>query len=298
MDKKCILHSDLENISVLKSHMHGLVKYFRWHIEKLSSLLRFNISGTGKRLTIFFNIHAYFKNMPERVYLDDEQNFVIRANGVQKYFISPKSAKWGFWSGISGRGKSIGSGYFLDLIEFNDGDLIIDCGAQVGDLLIYFENHKIKIEYVGFEPSFAEFKCLLKNTAPHKVQNFGLWHESNILEFYVSSLNADSSFIEPKEFTRIVKVPVKRLDEVERRRIKLLKLEAEGAEIEVLRGCENILRNIEYIAADCGFERGIKEENTFPDVINYLTARGFMVLKMIAPSGRNTVLFYNTKFTV
>ena len=48
-----------------------------------------------------------------------------------------------------------------------------------------------------------------------------------------------------------------RLDSIEslkNRNIKLLKLEAEGAELQVLYGCKNILNNIEYISADIGFE--------------------------------------------
>jgi len=77
----------------------------------------------------------------------------------------------------------------------------------------------------------------------------------------------------------------------------LLKLEAEGGEPEVLMGCIEILQNIDYISADLGFERGVSEENTFPEVINFLLYNGFNVVKAIAPSGRNTVLFKNSRVT-
>jgi hypothetical protein len=54
-------------------------------------------------------------------------------------------------------------------------------------------------------------------------------------------------------------------------------------------------KNIDYIAADLGFERGVLEENTFPAFINILLNNGFEVVSAIAPSGRNTILFKNSK---
>lgn len=86
-----------------------------------------------------------------------------------------------------------------------------------------------------------------------------------------------------------------RLDQVESRKIKLLKLEAEGGVLEVLHGARGILRNIAYIAADLGFERGPNEENTIPAVVNFLLASKFDLIKAIAPSRRETFLFRNTE---
>jgi FkbM family methyltransferase len=252
------------------------------------------LSGQGRRLQFFYNLHSIVRNHPDRLKYTKDEFYVINDNQNKKFFISPKSAKWGFWNGIANRGISIGNGYFLSEIPFENGDLVIDCGAQVGDLLIYFENLGISIEYIGIEPSDREFSALVKNISPHKALNIGLWFEKATLEFFVSSLNADSSFIEPREFTKKLLVPVERLDNLESRHIKLLKLEAEGAEIEVLKGCEKILKNIDYISADCGFERGIAEENTISDVVNFLLARNFILLRAIAPSGRNTFLFKNS----
>ena len=74
----------------------------------------------------------------------------------------------------------------------------------------------------------------------------------------------------------IVKVQTRRLDALlPDTRIKLLKLEAEGAEPEAIEGCRGILPRIEYISADVGFERGVEQTNTMAPVTNYLLANGF-----------------------
>ena len=51
--------------------------------------------------------------------------------------------------------------------------------------------------------------------------------------------------------------------------IKLLKLEAEGAELQVLYGCKNILNKIEYISADIGFELEQGTKSNKKEVISY-----------------------------
>jgi hypothetical protein len=103
----------------------------------------------------------------------------------------------------------------------------------------------------------------------------GLWSEESSLNFFVSSDNADSSFIEPLRYSEVVSVKAKRLDTLISEPVKLLKIEAEGGEPEVLLGCSQLLSNIEYITADLGFERGVLRESTLAPVTNYLLNNGF-----------------------
>ena len=53
-------------------------------------------------------------------------------------------------------------------------------------------------------------------------------------------------------------------------KIKLLKLEAEGYEPEILLGANKILDKIEYIAIDGGYERGKNSEETLSSQLNFL----------------------------
>ena len=52
-------------------------------------------------------------------------------------------------------------------IIFN-GDTVIDCGANVGELNVALKNRDIEINYIGFEPSPKEFKCLSINASNQK----------------------------------------------------------------------------------------------------------------------------------
>lgn len=276
--------------------MSFIRSYLGWHRNKISALLRHQLSGEKKRLVFFYNCHAKWAGIPDRLnYNKTDGTYFITGLKKTRYFVSSRFAKWGYWSGVKHKGNVIGNAYFLNEISFSAGDIVVDCGAYNGDLKQYFINLGVDIEYIGFEPSAEDFKCLKKNVFPSTVFNIGLWKEKGELDFFSSTLGADSSFIQPKTYTEIQKIKVDRLDNLITSKIKLLKIEAEGCEPEVIKGCERIFQNIDYITADLGFERGVLEENTFPGVINILLANGFEVVRAIAPSGRNTILFKNSK---
>ena len=76
--------------------------------------------------------------------------------------------------------------------------------------------------------------------------------------------------------------------ELKGKKIKLLKLEAEGAELEVLIGCENILMNIEYISADLGFELDQGTRSNEAEVTEFLLSHNFT---KIASNPRHINLF-------
>ena len=86
-------------------------------------------------------------------------------------------------------------------------------------------------------------------------------------------------------------VPSRRLENFIHKPVKLLKLEAEGAEPEILYGIGDKLKLIEYISADVGFERGIKEESTLVPVTNYLLENNFELISL--GIGRLSLLFRN-----
>ena len=57
-----------------------------------------------------------------------------------------------YLKGIYYRGEEIGERYLLKNINFFPGDIIYDCGANLGDLLLWFQNRQLKISYRAFEP--------------------------------------------------------------------------------------------------------------------------------------------------
>ncbi len=150
-----------------------------------------------------------------------------------------------------------------------------------------------KVRYIAFEPSRREYECLQANLPDALSYNEGLWNRSGTLDFYISSAGADSSLIEPQHYDKMVSVPVVRLDERIDEPIRLLKLEAEGAEPEALQGCERLLHKIDYVSADLGPERGARCENTVAPVVNHLLSHDFELLSVGTP--RLVLLFRNKR---
>jgi FkbM family methyltransferase len=168
----------------------------------------------------------------------------------------------------------------LSLVSFRENDLVVDCGANMGDLERYFAQNSIGVRYIGFEPNPHDFVCLQGNVGASKSRNVGLWNEESELSFFVNDAYASSSFIEPPEFTEIIHIPASTLStQFPNEKIRLLKLEAEGAEPEVLQGAKSILHQIDYVTADVGPERGIEEEETRDFVVDYLENFGFELIQ-------------------
>ena len=113
------------------------------------------------------------------------------------------------------------------------------------------------------------------------------------IDFYLSSSGADSSVYQPPNFESKVSVKQIRLDSIIDERVKLIKIDTEGSELEVVIGALNLLPRVEYVAIDLGFEKGVLQESTAPEVIDLLYQNNFKLFK-IAKNER--FLFKNTSF--
>lgn len=267
-------------------------------MKRLIALIyRSLILKTDKSFFCFlFNLRSLLIQSPSRISWKDEV-FIISDNDYPGYTYMARHQvainlffEWGFKKSS----KNIEEAYFLDKINFKDGDVIIDCGANIGVLKNYFFINNIDINYIGFEPSTTEFNCLKENVKPSTIHNIGLWNENTELKFYISSSNGDSTIIKPLEFDKIASIQVARLEEHINSRVKCLKLEAEGAEPEIIEGLGSKLNLVEYITADLGPERGIYEESTLVPVTNLLLIKGFELVEVQYP--RICALYKNKNF--
>ena len=256
------------------------------------SLIR---KSRGRPFCLLFNLRSALRGVDTRIQYDpSDAVFVAKSPKYTLHFRHEAQAYYACKRGIVRRTEILGATYFLPQIRFEPGDLVVDCGANVGELKYYFLENELPVEYIGIEPSPLEYRCLVENVAPSKTFNIGLWDSDGELEFYVSSQMADSSLIEPPTYDEVIKVPTRRLDSlIGDKPIKLLKLEAEGAEPEAIAGAEGILDRIEYISADLGFERGKDQTSTLAAVTNFLLARGFEIVTN--GNKRLTVLYRNTR---
>jgi FkbM family methyltransferase len=227
------------------------------------------------------------------------QDSLGAVKGRAEIAFARKERIWVYAKGVQSRIDTLGRIYGLSACSLTAGDVVIDCGANVGELSALVRQ-RYGCDVISVEPEPAEARCISFN-APgvREVVNAALWKEAGELSFYSKNRSADSSIFETLEYDHITKVPTLRLDDLAARhglaRIKLLKLEAEGAEPEILLGASETLRRIEYISADLGPERGLAKESTAAPVCNLLFAAGFEMVS-IYPK-RLVFLFRNRHLT-
>ena len=223
-----------------------------------------------------------------------KMHYAIEGGGNRRNFRDIRQNFYVYQLGISKRAADFAKEYMLNQIQFmGTNPVVIDCGANIGDLKLSLEHLNVKPRYIAFEPSPDEFECLEANSPDAEMFNIGLWNSMTQIDFYISTANADSSIIKPSSFSKKIQISANRLDKVliDTPVIDLIKLEAEGAEFEVIQGAEGILAKTRYIAADLGFERN--EESPLAEVTNFLVERSFRIVSFGYP--RIVVLFKNSK---
>lgn len=261
--------------------MNFLRNYIKFHVGMALAIYRSLLLKLDKKLfTLGFNIKSVLVSSPARLSWD-ANNFIVMDKSIKGFSYKihhQRQCNMAYEFGVRERAERLADAYFLNKVDFKDGDTFLDCGANVGDLKIWFNLAGISINYIGFEPSPVEFSCLKDNVHPSLVHNLGLWNKNGTLEFFISSQGADSSLIQPSKYDAKIDVPVAMLKEFVKSPVKMLKLEAEGAEPEILEGLGEKLALVEYISADLGYERGVECASTLAPVTNYLLNNGFELI--------------------
>jgi len=290
--------------------LSALKSYMRWHFYAFDKLFiailfrigerqfRSNNSVSILRCKVFallFNLRSSLLKRKVRVLFDSNAKMFIAFEGDKtRRFRDIRQNFYIYQYGIAKRAENFAKEYLLDQIQFTTSTpLVIDCGANIGDLKLSLEYLGLEPRYIAFEPAPDEFACLRANAPAEETYNAGLWNSTTEIDFYVSTANADSSIIKPESYTQSIRISASRLDEVKIQgsTIDLIKLEAEGAEYEVVQGAEGLLAKTRYISADLGFERG--GESTLAEVANFLTERDFKIVSFGYP--RIVLLFKNKK---
>lgn len=233
------------------------------------------------------NSHLTFKN----------NIFCIKESAKKIKFTIPERSIL-FRKGLNYRLNYLYKKYFLDKIEFRKNDIVIDCGSNIGELFFLLKK-KLKIRYIAFEPSPIVFKDLIKNTKSKKttLYNLALFHKETKKKFYFLDRYADSSLIKIKNYTKIRTIYCTTLDKIVRNlktKVKLIKIDAEGAEPEVLLGLKKYYSKVKYISVEAGFERGIKQLSTFKQCKKILKDKNFDLV--YSNNIQKTYLFKNTNF--
>lgn len=200
-------------------------------------------------------------------------------NGKNRVFVSDRKRLTLYRNGIGHRLNWLLSDYRLPIDLIRKGDVVVDIGANIGELGLWVEANGG--HYIAFEPDPTAYRAMQNNIFSGDLYDVALSDSNGTAAFYLNTAEADSSLFKPSAIHGTLSVRTAMLDsffdEVGMpHNIRLLKVEAEGMEPEVLTGALRTLGSVEYIAVDAGPERG--GENTIPDVFNILLEAGFEVL--------------------
>jgi len=207
---------------------------------------------------------------------NNEKNlFSIKENGHIHFFSSPKRGRWLYGKGLKQRGVEIAESYGIHLINFKKNDKVVDIGANYGDLTIFL-NKFSNIDYFAFEPDPEAFKSLIENSISENNFKIAISDFSGKTFFYLDPDLADSSLVHKSNCQKI-EVNVSTIDDIfTGQNIKLLKVETEGKELEVLNGSLNTLSKVEFVAIDGGTENN--NESTLGQCANLLQSFNFELI--------------------
>lgn len=217
-----------------------------------------------------------------------------RLEGGQKAFyleidgqriLTPAALIWrSYRRGFADRSARLAADFGLGKpFNVSPGEIVIDVGANVGDFSLAAAGCGARV--FAFDGDPAVCVCLRENVSniPEvTVANAILWKADEVVTFYSAPDRADSSLFLPpgKSIAASFRAVAQRLDGIADRhgigQVALLKIDAEGAEPEVLMGATELLARTRAVAIDTGPERN--GEETHVACCEILTECGFDIL--------------------
>jgi len=270
------------------------------YLYLISNLISRLQNSKFKTLALFIsNIKYKILRRPVRFFKYKNGGYYVKDNNQKHFFSDLPRGLTLYRFGLKSRAKELFDSYLLKNIKLQPNDVVIDCGANYGDLWLTLCNYIKPENYITFEPGWLEFHSLELNAPISNNNNIALSNTTGISTFFINETEADSSLIKPDFYTSSREVETLRLDDWRKNhtllKIKLFKLEAEGFEPEILKGAEEALKACEYVALDGGPERGVDRQETLTECINFLLHRNFEVVEINHQWRR--ALFRNTKLS-
>ena len=156
--------------------------------------------------------------------------------------------------------------------------LIIDCGAHVGVSVLYWKSLYPEARVIAFEPDPANFAFLEVNCSTVTgidLHNAAVWISNGIASFTPigSTLGHMSELTGRQDRLERVMVKTERLGDYLETDVDLLKLDIEGAEVDVLADCAEGLANVRNIFVE--FHSFIDRPQRLATLVSILEQCGF-----------------------
>lgn len=178
-------------------------------------------------------------------------------------------------------------------IEYSGAACVVDIGANKGQFSLACRAWLPDAVIHAFEPLASEadrFERLFENDPKVFLHRVALGEAERSAAFHVASRADSSSLLAPGEgqaqafgvsSDRVIEVPVKRLDAAldlaALPKPLLVKIDVQGAELEVLKGCRS-LDQVDFIYVELSFVELYESQPLFSDVSAFLQDQGFVLV--------------------
>lgn len=171
---------------------------------------------------------------------------------------------------------------YAEFVELDKNDVVLDVGAFVGEFTVPAADRVKRV--ISLEPDKKNFSCLKHNT--YHLENVYTkkllaWNKNGIVKLNLGKDSSDHSVfnVDSHQVRKSVSAKAARLDtflsSLGVESVDFLKLDAEGAEPQVLQGMKDI--EFEKCAVDCSAE--YYGNTTKKSVISILKGRGYNIKK-------------------
>jgi len=207
----------------------------------------------GKVKFIIATFFSYVNELHSLNTLTDLQNNLVRGIILcykDSYFTVPDYSSISFFDPHH-------EAWFWNLIDIEEGDVVIDVGAHVGKytiplgkmvapegLVIAIEPHPINFVFLMLNVKINELSDVVR---PY---NVAAWNQDNAsVDLYISSKSElHSVMLKDRAERGSVKVKTRTIDsivhELKLSKVDLIKIDVEGAEVEVFEGAKNTLQRL------------------------------------------------------
>jgi FkbM family methyltransferase len=159
--------------------------------------------------------------------------------------------------------------------------VIYDCGANVGTSCAFFKLIYPQSRILAFEPNPKITNYLIRNIKNNSLENIevierAVWIDKDGIELGMEDADGSSIHLE-KNKTKVKSVRLK--DYLEKEEVvDMLKMDIEGAEIEVLKDCRESLSNVKNIFVE--FHSYANEPQRLSELIDVLESASFRYFVM------------------
>jgi FkbM family methyltransferase len=156
--------------------------------------------------------------------------------------------------------------------------LILDGGANIGLAVLYWKRLYPAARITAFEPDPAAYEALAWNCARWglagvELHQQAVWRAEETLSFWSEGADGGRLPVGPENGGSRISVPAVRLRDYLGEPVDLLKLDIEGAEVDVLLDCAGALDTVAHLFVE--YHSFIDHEQRLDDLLGVLRSAGF-----------------------